>query len=65
VAVTLTGPGGQRWEFTPDEPAATEVTGPALDFCLVAARRVEPAATALKASGPDAAAVLELVRTFA
>src|SRR5256885_2296733 len=65
VALVLTGPGGQRWEFTPDEPAATTVTGPALDFCLVAARRVEPSATALEARGTDAAAVLELVRTFA
>jgi len=65
VAVRLTGPGGEPWEFTPDEPAATTVTGPALDFCLVAARRVDPSATALRASGPDAAAVLELVRTFA
>ena len=65
VAVRLTGPGREPWEFTPDEPAATTVTGPALDFCLVAARRVDPSATALRASGPDAAAVLELVRTFA
>ena len=65
VAVTLTGPGGARWEFKPDEPAVTTVTGPALDFCLVAARRLDPSATALEATGPDAAAVLELVRTFA
>jgi uncharacterized protein (TIGR03084 family) len=65
VALRLTGPGGERWDFTPDEPARTTVTGPALDFCLVAARRVDPSATALEATGPDAAAVLELVRTFA
>ena len=64
VAVTLIGPDG-TWEFTPDEPAATTVTGPALDFCLVAARRADPSETALTATGPDAEAVLELVRTFA
>jgi uncharacterized protein (TIGR03084 family) len=64
VALALTAPDG-TWEFTPDEPAATTVTGPALDFCLVAARRADPSETALTATGPDAAAVLELVRTFA
>lgn len=64
VALALTAPDG-TWEFTPDEPAATTVTGPVLDFCLVAARRIDPSETALTATGADAAAVLELVRTFA
>jgi hypothetical protein len=41
------------------------VTGPALDFCLVAARRIPASATALEATGPDGEAVLALVRTFA
>jgi len=65
VALALTAPQGGTWEFTADGPAATTVTGPALDFCLVAARRIDPSATALEATGPDAAAVLDLVRTFA
>lgn len=65
VALSLVAPDGSTWEFTPDEPAATTVTGPALDFCLVAARRRDPSDTALTATGADAAAVLELVRTFA
>ena len=65
VALRLTAPDGTDWEFDPDEPAATTVSGPALDFCLVAARRTPPSETALTATGPDAAAVLELVRTFA
>jgi uncharacterized protein (TIGR03084 family) len=65
VALSLTAPDGTTWEFTPDEPAATTVTGPALDFCLVAARRADPSDTALSATGPDGDAVLELVRTFA
>jgi len=65
VALSLTAPDGSIWEFTPDEPAVTTVTGPALDFCLVAARRANPSGTALSATGPDGDAVLELVRTFA
>jgi uncharacterized protein (TIGR03084 family) len=70
VALALTGPDGAVWEFTPDGPGsstvpATIVTGPALDFCLLAARRIPPSETALEASGPDRDAVLELVRTFA
>jgi len=70
VALALTAPDGTVWDFTPDGPASTTgastiVTGPALDFCLVAARRVPPSDTALEASGPDGDAVLELARTFA
>ena len=65
VAVSLTAPDGTTWDFTPDGPAATTVTGPALEFCLVAARRLRPPDTALIATGADADAVLELVRTFA
>lgn len=65
VALRLTAPDGTVWEFGSDEPAATTVSGPALEFCLVAARRVPPSETALVATGPDAAEVLDLVRTFA
>lgn len=65
VAFRLKSPGGQDWDFTPDEPAATTITGPAADLCDVAARRVDPASTSLQADGPDAAAVLALVRTYA
>ena len=65
VALALTAPDGATWEFTPDGPAATTVTGPALDFCLLAARRIPPSDTTLVATGADAEAVLELVRTFA
>jgi uncharacterized protein (TIGR03084 family) len=65
VAFELTGPGGVTWRFAGDEPAATTVRGPALDLCLVAARRADPAATALATEGPDGADVLALVRTYA
>jgi hypothetical protein len=41
------------------------IDGPAVDFCLVAARRVDPAETSLRGAGPDADAVLALVRTYA
>ena len=65
MAFELTGPGGATWRFAGDEPPATTVTGPALDLCLVAARRVDPAATRLTTDGPDGPAVLALVRTYA
>jgi uncharacterized protein (TIGR03084 family) len=65
VSVELTAPDGSSWVFAPDSPAATTVTGPAGDFCRVAARRVAPGDTALEAIGADAELVLELVRTFA
>lgn len=63
VRLVLTSPGDERWTFGPDD-APTTVTGTARDFCLVAARRVDPASTGLVATGPDAGAVLELVRTW-
>jgi uncharacterized protein (TIGR03084 family) len=65
VAFELTGPAGERWDLVPPEPPVTVIVGDALDLCLVAARRRAPADTALVGEGPDAAAVLELVRTYA
>jgi hypothetical protein len=41
------------------------VSGPAADLCAVAGRRAAAADTGLSAEGPDAEAVLRLVRTFA
>jgi uncharacterized protein (TIGR03084 family) len=65
VAMYLTGPSGDEWRFLPDEPALTTIRGSAVEFCDVAARRVEASATALVGDGPDAADVLRLVRTYA
>lgn len=65
VAAILTAPGGGRWEFGTDAAPATTVTGPALDFCLVAGRRMAAAQSSLSAEGPDAEQVLALVRTYA
>jgi uncharacterized protein (TIGR03084 family) len=65
VALDLVGPGGDRWEFLPDDPATTTVRGSALEFCELAGRRVAPEDTNLVAVGPDAESVLTLVRTYA
>ena len=65
VALELTGPNGDQWHFDPDEPARTTIRGAAVEFCDVAARRVDAARTGLVGEGPDADAVLRLVRTYA
>jgi uncharacterized protein (TIGR03084 family) len=66
VEFHLRAPSGTRtWDFVPDEPAVTTIEGEGAELCLVAARRVAPDATGLRGSGPDALAVLELVRTYA
>lgn len=63
VALELEGR-GETWQFVPDATPSTTIRGGAFDLCLVAARRLEPEETGLQAEGPDAAAVLELVRTY-
>ncbi len=65
VAFRLTGPAGEAWDFVPEEPEITTISGPATDLCAVAARRVAPPDTSLRGEGPDAAEVLALVRTYA
>lgn len=65
VAFELRGPNAEVWEFDADEIASTVIRGDAIDLCLVAARRLDPADTSLVGEGPDADAVLELVRTYA
>ncbi len=65
VAFELTAPGGDTWHFVPDDPAVTTIEGSALELCEVAGQRADAADTGLRGDGPDVAAVLELVRTFA
>lgn len=65
VRFDLVGADGESWVFAPDEPAATTITGSALDLCQVAGQRAIAADTDLSGTGPDADAVLALVRTFA
>jgi uncharacterized protein (TIGR03084 family) len=64
VDVDLVAPSGAAWTFG-DGAAPTTIRGPGLDLCRVASRRVDPADTALVAEGPDGAAVLALIRTWA
>lgn len=64
VTFELTGPDGDAWTFE-SEGALTVVRGTALDLCNVAGRRALPSEVDLHAEGPDADAVLDLVRTFA
>ncbi len=65
VAFQLSSPSGKSWDFLPDAPALTTIRGRAEDLCAVAARRVDAADTSLTGEGPDADAVLALVRTYA
>jgi uncharacterized protein (TIGR03084 family) len=65
VAFDLVAPSGDRWAFGIDDDPLTTITGPAIDLVMVASRRVDPRDTALHGTGPDAAGVLELVRTWA
>lgn len=64
VAFRLVAPSGAPWDFGPDD-APTVIRGSGAELCHVASRRVPPSATALVGEGPDADAVLDLVRTWA
>lgn len=65
VRFTLTGPDGEVWDLAPDEAVVTTITGTAFDLCQVAGQRADAGETGLTGTGPDAAAILALVRTFA
>lgn len=58
-------PGDEATDADTDGPEITLVEGDGVELCRVAARRVDPEDTGLKATGPDAEAVLELIRTYA
>jgi uncharacterized protein (TIGR03084 family) len=65
VRCELTAPDGESvWVFGPPE-AESAITGPAGEFCRVAARRLAPASSRLKATGPHGATALRLMRTYA
>ena len=66
TAFRLQAPGGGDWRFEPpDGDAVNVIEGDGVDLCMVASRRVAPGDTSLRATGPDALAVLDLVRTWA
>jgi uncharacterized protein (TIGR03084 family) len=60
----LSGPNGEMWTFGPPD-ADSRISGPAGEFCRVAARRLPPAGTHLVAAGPYADAALRHLRTYA
>lgn len=65
VAFHLEAPDGSPWDFVAAEEPITVVRGRAIDLCRVAGQRADGADSDLIADGPDAEAVLRLVRTFA
>lgn len=65
VAFELTAPDNSPWDFGTKLGPLTVVRGTAADLCTLAGRRATPGEVPVTATGPDAAAVLELVRTYA
>ena len=65
VAARLIAPDGSAWDFEPDDRPATVISGPAVEFCLIAGRRLDPAKSSITAVGPDATNCLTLIRTYA
>jgi uncharacterized protein (TIGR03084 family) len=65
VRCSLTAPDEvATWTFGPDD-AESQITGSAGAFCRVAAQRLDPADSGLRAAGPHGAAALRVVRTYA
>ncbi len=62
--VELSAPSGAIWTWGPDD-AAQRVSGPALDFCLLVTQRRHRSEVALRATGPDADAWLDIAQAFA
>ncbi|WUH98045.1 TIGR03084 family metal-binding protein [Spirillospora sp. NBC_00431] len=62
--VVLRGPDGDEWTWGPADAAQT-VTGPALDFCLLATQRRHRDDLALTATGADADHWLDVAQAFA
>ncbi len=64
VRVVLTAPDGSEWTWGPDD-ADQQVSGSALDFCLLVTQRVHRDDTALAARGGDAEEWLTIAQAFA
>ncbi len=56
--------GTGTWRFGPSD-AESAITGTAGDFCRVAAQRLDPVRSGLRASGPHGATALRVLRTYA
>jgi uncharacterized protein (TIGR03084 family) len=65
VFCELTAPDGTTtWRYGPDH-ADSAITGPAGAFCRVAAQRLAPGESGLRATGPSGPAALRVLRTYA
>jgi uncharacterized protein (TIGR03084 family) len=65
VFCDLTAPGGEaRWQYGPPG-AESVISGPAGEFCRVAAQRLAAAESRLQATGPHGAQALRVLRTYA
>jgi uncharacterized protein (TIGR03084 family) len=62
--VELTGPDGELWTWGPAD-AEQKVTGPAVDFCLLATQRRHRDDLAVRAVGADAEEWLGIIQAFA
>ncbi|GAA0915662.1 TIGR03084 family metal-binding protein [Virgisporangium aurantiacum] len=62
--VELSTPDGSLWTFGPDD-APEQISGPALDFCLLVTQRRHPDELAIKTTGPVATEWLEVAQAFA
>ncbi len=63
VAVHLVAPDGEHWDW--GESTTDSVSGPALDFCLVATQRRHLADTTLRVVGDSAAEWVSIAQAFA
>jgi uncharacterized protein (TIGR03084 family) len=59
----LVAPSGRMWEFGPED-ADQRITGPAVDFCLLATRRRHRDDLAVTAVGRDAYAWLDIAQAY-
>ncbi|MEV8437551.1 TIGR03084 family metal-binding protein [Actinosynnema sp. NPDC051121] len=64
VRVELVAPDGERWAWGPED-AEDRITGPALDFCLLATQRRHRDDLAVTAVGAAATAWLPIAQAFA
>ena len=64
VRVERTGPNGEDWTWG-EEGSANRVSGPALDFCLVATQRRHLDDTKLEVTGPVATEWMSIAQAFA
>src|SRR6266702_2920500 len=62
--VELTGPGGARWTWGPED-AIDRITGPALDFCLLVTQRRHPDDLHLTVTGERATEWVPIAQAFA